>query len=234
MQPIILLTQKYTEKDPWGNGGIRFVRGNYITAVGASGFTSIVNGGGDPKIFADIADCVLFTGGGDLNPALYGEEVNGSVRVEDDIDEIELALFDAFYKAGKPIFGICRGIQLINVAMGGSLVQDIPTQVTLGAHKPVYAKETRYHSVHAEGFVKDLFGEDITVNSYHHQSVKALGSGLRAVAYTDEGVIEAIQHESKPIYAVQWHPERMLADEDHEGPDMKPYFDFMLRAVAGR
>ena len=123
--------------------------------------------------------------------------------------------------------GICRGLQLINVAMGGSLIQDIPDEVEdLTVHQKVYQKETAYHPVSAKegSLFCRLFGKDFITNSYHHQAIGTCAPGLIATVTTEEGIIEAVEHESKPIFAAQWHPERIVGQEQTELPNMLPLF----------
>ncbi len=143
---------------------------------------------------------------------------------------MELAYAKAFLAAKKPIMGICRGMQLINVALGGTLYQDIPTQ--LGYEHPHAAHEV----VAREGSeLSRLFGRRFTVNSYHHQAVKKLGEGLiaDAVFAEDERLVEAVHHETLPVAAYQWHPERMCGKDrmTQEGPDMEPLFRQFLEAA---
>ena len=143
------------------------------------------------------------------------------------LDEMELALFDAFYGAGKPIMGICRGLQMINVALGGSLIQDIPDEVDpLTVHQKVYRKETEYHPVTAQegSLFFQLFGKEFSTNSYHHQAIKDCATGLIPTVMTEDGIVEAMEHISKPIFAAQWHPERMVGQEQAELPNMLPLF----------
>ena len=150
-------------------------------------------------------DGLLISGGVEFNPKYYGEEVNGSIDIDDKRDEMEFKLFKAYLDAGKPIFGICRGCQFINVALNGSLIQhiDCHERHTNGKFHTVTAKEgSILHSLHGKEFI---------TNSYHHQAINKLGEGLKAVAWSENGkIIEGIEHESFPIFAVQWHPERMV------------------------
>jgi len=150
-------------------------------------------------------DGLVISGGVDINPKYYGQEIDGSVNVDNARDEIEFKLFNAYLRAGKPIFGICRGCQFVNVALGGSLVQhiDCHQKHTDGKFHTVTTKEKSIlHQVHGKEFI---------TNSYHHQAIDKLGKGLKAVAWSENGkIIEGIEHESLPIFAVQWHPERMV------------------------
>lgn len=140
-------------------------------------------------------------GGCDVSPKYYGEEINGTLKHYDFLDEIDFAYIRAFHNVNKPILGICRGHQVINVCFGGTLYQDIPN------HKNVW------HDIKLEenSFIKDLYKKDIiNVNSYHHQAVKKIADGFKVVAKSLDGTIEAMQY--KNIYTVQWHPEKYDAD----------------------
>ena len=159
-----------------------------------------------PDNIAELCDALVLCGGVDVHPKYYGEEIDGTEDIYEERDIHEMGLLDRFVKAGKPIFGICRGHQIINVYFGGNLVQDLDTR---DLHK---AEEDLAHEVVAEkdSILAQIYGERCFVNSAHHQAVKVPGKGLRVTQYslTDQ-VAEALQHESLPIYSVQWHPERM-------------------------
>ncbi|MBQ7034180.1 MAG: gamma-glutamyl-gamma-aminobutyrate hydrolase family protein [Clostridia bacterium] len=119
-------------------------------------------------------------------------------------DRLELSCIHSFLKANKPILGICRGMQMLNVAFGGTLTQHLPT-----AHLHLAPGEEIFHGVRTEGFMKKLYGRNLTVNSSHHQGVDRIGRGLIPAAWASDGVVEAFYHERLPIIGVQFHPERM-------------------------
>lgn len=225
MKPIILITCKNRDDD-FSVGGLCYTPANYCNAVIRAGGIPLISALADAREYAQIADGILFTGSNcDITPQLYGQENHGSVSCMASLDDMELALFDAFRSAGKPIFGICRGIQLINVALGGSLIQDIAEEVQgLTVHGEVYRKTTVAHPVTAKkgSLFEKLFGSSFTANSYHHQALNACGDGLIPTVTTEEGIIEAVEHESLPILGVQWHPERMIGDEFTDLTDMMP------------
>lgn len=153
---------------------------------------------------ADFGGLVL-PGGGDIDPALYGAENEGSRDIDRALDEAQLALADAFLRAGKPVLGICKGQQILNVYFGGGLVQHLATA-------PLHRQER--DAVHAceslpGAVLERLYGRRYPVNSMHHQGVGRLGEGLRAAAFAPDGAVEAIEHDSLPVLGVQWHPERM-------------------------
>ncbi|MDR2671227.1 MAG: type 1 glutamine amidotransferase [Oscillospiraceae bacterium] len=148
---------------------------------------------------------LLLTGGEDPDPAAYGQTVlNDTVQADRARDDWERALFEAFCAAGRPVLGICRGIQAINVFLGGTLIQDLPAQRGL-CHSGVT------HMVRAApgGFPHALFGARFPTNSAHHQAVDRPGGGLIPTAWADDGVIEAVEGRDAPVWGVQWHPERM-------------------------
>ncbi|MBE7003195.1 MAG: gamma-glutamyl-gamma-aminobutyrate hydrolase family protein [Ruminococcaceae bacterium] len=158
----------------------------------------------------DLADCdaLLLPGGADIHPGRYGQDFLGSVDVDEARDQCEWALFRLFLEKHRPILGVCRGAQLINAALGGTLHQHIE------GHSRLADGTDSMHAVHTDDpLLRSLYGERFTVNSAHHQAVDRLGNGLRAVAWADDGTIEAIRHETLPIFGVQWHPERLHSDD---------------------
>ena len=195
----------------------------YANAVYRAGGLPIPTCAVGAEELAELCDGLLLSGGVDLDPRYYGEEIlNDTVKIRPERDTFELALFRAFYKQGKPIFGICRGCQLINVALGGTLYQDLVEQKGLMHSDP----ELR-HAVHVEegSVLHRLFGTQFFVNSTHHQAVKDAAPGLRITARSDEGIVEAFEHESLPVLATQFHPERLTGVLwDDRTPDFAPLF----------
>lgn len=158
--------------------------------------------------YSDEYDGLILCGGVDVEPWRYGQPVNGSLAMDPERDEAEWKLIDAFMQAGKPIFGICRGCQILNVWFGGTLHQDIPTKAR---HRNDPKLPYLVHSVVVEdSLLEGMYGLEFTVNSCHHQAVDKLGAGLRLTAYCPEDqVVEAFTHETLPVFAVQWHPEKL-------------------------
>lgn len=184
---------------------------NYIKAVEAVGAEAVAEY--LPKVDTGY-DGLILCGGNDVDPKYYNEEIDGSVGIDAERDENEIALLSAYAKAGKPILGICRGHQLINIFFGGSLYQDIPER---GLHGRGEMGDGRHEvKAVADSIVGKLYGTEFSVNSAHHQAVKTLGEGLRASAIWGGKYIEAIEHTSLPIFGVQWHPERMCLDNARE------------------
>ena len=170
---------------------------NYRRAVEAAGGQALFGLETEPAV-----DALLLPGGGDLEPWRYGEENTASRGLEPERDAAELALLDRFTAAGKPVLGICRGLQTINVFFGGTLLQDIP------GHSAECGRD-RMHPVRSAGLFARLLGERGSVNSAHLQAAGRLGSGLEAAQWSPEGVTEALVHRRLPVWAVQWHPERL-------------------------
>ena len=173
---------------------------NYIHAfesIGAKVLASL------DKSKADQCDALLLPGGGDVNPTLYGQTINGSNPPDDVRDRNEIQLITRFLAMERPIFGICRGLQIINVTLGGSLKQHID------GHSQLPSKKDSIHMTCTDDpFLINLYGQEFAVNSAHHQVIDRLGDGLQAIQFSCDGYIEAIRHVSRPITAVQWHPER--------------------------
>lgn len=178
-------------------------RGNYIAALESCGAKVITST--DAR---DTAGCdgLLLPGGGDLDPALYGEENQGSFDIDPDLDRKEIELAHRFFEADKPILGICRGLQTLNTAFGGSLIQDLPTAAS---HRWAEADQAHEVSAMAGSFLIGIYGERFTVNSAHHQGVGRLAEHFQIAARADDGVVEAIQWPERKVYGVQWHPERL-------------------------
>ena len=179
---------------------------NYLRALGHLNAKGVVLYGIEKT---DDYDGLLIPGGWDADPALYGQQNRACEGVNQELDRLQMRSLELFTAAKKPVLGICRGEQMINIFFGGTLIQHIET-----AADHVYNKELstdRTHMTRAErgSFLEKLYGERFPTNSSHHQAVDRLGDGLRAVQWSEEGVIEGIEHETLPVWGVQWHPERM-------------------------
>jgi putative glutamine amidotransferase len=184
-------------------------------------------------------DGVLLTGGGDVNPALYGEAPHETFQAsEPGRDEYEIALVRAAIDARLPLFAICRGMQVLNIALGGTLVQDIPTMVNGAATHSV--PEPRYAIAHevwvAKGsllatlMAEKLDGDTCQVNSRHHQAVRQVAPGWEVSATAPDGVIEAMEQPGDVFrMAVQWHPENFWRTGE-----FRPLFEAFVDAARAR
>ena len=208
---------------------------------------SVRRAGGDPVELSSERDRpleviarshgLMLTGGGDVDPALYGEAPHPTFQPsEQGRDEYEIELVRAAMKADVPIFAICRGMQVLNVALGGTLVQDIPSMINGALHHSV--PEPRYAIAHevwvANGsslynLMKDkLEGEICQVNSRHHQSVKEVAPGWETTGTAPDGVIEAIEQPGDVFrLAVQWHPENFFRTGE-----FRPLFEGFIEAAS--
>ena len=197
----------------------------YFTYVTKAGALPVMLGTLDKeqaKEMAEKLDGVIITGGADIDPSFYHQENIACGAFDSVIDQTDINIYEAFKELGKPVFGICRGLQIINIAEGGTLNQDIPSanpknieHNQLNANPPLDFHKF-YHDVDIveDSKLFSIMGNHYHVNSTHHQSIDKLGEGLRITAYsTDDNIIEAI--ESDLVFAVQWHPERLAHDEKH-------------------
>lgn len=152
-----------------------------------------------------VYDKLLLPGGGDIHPSRFGQPDLGSKTVDSALDDIQFSLLNMFVRAGKPVLGICKGLQIINVYFGGDIIQDLPTSQT---HQ--YVGRDQFHPVqNAPGSVlHSLYGDTCTVNSAHHQGCGRIGHHLTVTQSSPDGVVEALEHTARPILGVQWHPER--------------------------
>lgn len=159
-----------------------------------------------------VLDGLLLTGGGDVEPARYGApQAPESGGIDADRDAAEAYLLEEAARRGIPVLAVCRGIQMLNVARGGTLVQHLPT-VTPEPHLVIERRTEAVHSVRidADSALSRIVGKDrVETNSLHHQAVDRLGRQLAAVAWADDGTVEAVEDPDRQIVAIQWHPEQM-------------------------
>jgi putative glutamine amidotransferase len=193
---------------------------DYVESIRRAGGepVEVVPGGEKPEHILARVDGLMLTGGGDVDPELYGETANSTFQAaEAGRDQFEIELSRAAMASGIPFLAICRGMQVLNVAMGGTLIQDIPSQVPGALEHAV--PEPRFHIAHEVWVSKGSLlatlladhmedGETCHVNSRHHQSVKVAAKGFDVTATSPDGVIEAMEMPGAPFcVAVQWHPE---------------------------
>lgn len=218
MKPLIGITASFTSSEH------QRVKNTYIEAViRAGGIPVILPTGTEKDIdrFVDKFDGFIFTGGGDVNPMLFGEEPHVDLGdVEPERDAFELPFVKAILASNKPLFGICRGMQVLNVALGGGVYQDIYAQQknTTIQHSQ---KAATYHASHYVRFTKGgllekIIGEEIIkVNSFHHQAVSDVKAPLQVSGKANDGTIEAIESTEHPfVVGLQWHPEALIEKDD--------------------
>jgi len=174
-----------------------------------------------PQIL-DAVDGVLFTGGNDLDPALYGEEWHPKAqRIDPDRQTFELALLAEVERRRLPALAICLGCQLFNVYRGGSLHQFLPDLGDKNEHRRLDATLRRHPiKIEADSAIGRAIGRsEISANTYHKQAVKDVGRGLRVTAVSDDGIVEGLEDPTMPLFAaVQWHPERLHTEAEHLAP----------------
>ena len=225
MRPLIGLTVGPTT----ARDGLEYarLRMTYVRAVEcAGGLPVLVPPLEDPATLTALLqrlDGVLLPGGADVDPAEYGEAINGSQDINPALDRLELAVARWAIEASLPTLGICRGQQLLNVALGGTLVQHID------AHAPQGARDALTHEFHVapdSRLARVLGATDLRVNSHHHQAVKQLGNGLEAVAWSDDGTIEGVESLAHPwLLAVQFHPEDLVTSHEQSRRLMEAFVE---------
>ena len=219
------------------------VENMYVVRLNHEYVNAVVKAGGIPMIVGStfgldeligLADGLLLTGGVDVDPALFGESIlNDTVHIDQKRDHLELQLIEKYWKTGKPCLAVCRGLQVLNVAFGGGLVQDIPAwggaTHSGGVEHTVAVKEG--------SLLHTLTGKtELAVNSYHHQCIaqgQLAAPFVPTAAWTGSGVtmIEAFEQPGYPLLAVQWHPERAYLNP--EGlTNMDPLFSWLVNTAA--
>lgn len=208
---------------------------NYSLAVAAAGGLPTMVAVLDPDLapeYVSTADALLITGGVDVDPYLYGAVPHPKLGVVDERrDAFELALYRAFREAGKPVLGVCRGHQVINVAHGGTLHQHVPAVPGAWQHQqkdprgaPIFPTSLQPGSRLARAFGS----LEIRTNGYHHQAIDRLGEGLIATAHSGDGLIEAVEEQAGSfVLGVQWHPEMSFA----AFPEQRVPFDLLVEAA---
>ena len=228
MKPIIGITPS-AQLDTLAHGTfLRYcMSAPYVRAVETAGGVPVIlppQRDAIDELLAAI-DGLLLSGGPDVNPARYGDDYihPATYGIDPDRDQFEIDLFDAALRQRIPVFGICRGIQVMNVALGGTLIQDVSTEYPGAAdvghrqHERGLEVSAIGHGVSAvESAPLPIFGNnDLGVNSFHHQAIRDLASDLTPAAYSPDGLVEAVVMRGKPeVFGVQWHPELMFERDD--------------------
>ena len=231
MRKPIIGTFSLVEDD----GVLSSIRNDYVSAIVKSGGIEVALPYTEDvqiiKEFIESCDGILFTGGVDIDPKYYGETNGGKVVVTSRYrDTLEMLAISEVVKTDKAVLGICRGCQMMNVGLGGTLIQDIPSEVdTTLIHRQGEPHSSPSHqiTIHRDSMLFETIKEErIGVNSLHHQSVKNLGKGLEIVAIADDGVVEAICDKNKKLFlGVQWHPERSYETEESSRAIFKAFVD---------
>ncbi|MDR2889826.1 MAG: gamma-glutamyl-gamma-aminobutyrate hydrolase family protein [Lachnospiraceae bacterium] len=179
--------------------------------------------------YPDEYDALVLPGGDDIDPVLFGQLNNGSRTIDRSLDRIQLMLLKEFVLRKKPILGICKGMQIINVFFGGDIIQHLDCHATheyIG-HDQAHGTLAREHS-----FLANLYCTHFTVNSAHHQGCGTPGRHLSYIQFAEDGTVEGLRHDTLPIIGVQWHPERMVFRPDEtemvDGRRLITYFIQMI------
>lgn len=190
----------------------------FVESIEQAGALPLIIPFSDPefaKEYVSRIDALILSGGQDVNPLSYGQEP--SLRLQNTNikrDEFEIALVKEAIKQKKPLLGVCRGMQIYNVATGGTLYQDLSDYKDLSVQhvqKSLTFKYTHTVDLEADSWIGDILGTEIVVNSYHHQAVDELSDTLRPTGYAKDGVLEAAESTNPDLqhYLLQWHPEWM-------------------------
>jgi putative glutamine amidotransferase len=225
MNPIIGITSRQPViKTSGGDLEAHVVNKVYTDAVIRNGGTPITLPPVAPSEATRIIDRIdglVLSGGGDIDPASYGGKLHDDMyAIDPRRDEFEFALVREAQRRKLPVLAICRGLQVLNVALGGSLIEDIPSEIGSTDHSIRGPEVVNCHqtvTIEPGSLVASAIGEaEVCVNSIHHQAVRKVAPGFRAAGWTSDGVIEVLDPEdhSWPILAVQWHPEYLAVEND--------------------
>lgn len=228
-KPVVMVTGEHgVSAKNMGFVSVYLLDKAYSRSISAAGGVPITPlGPCMEESYCEMADGLLLTGGSNVHSGRYhspffDEESASSVSY--DRDNIEFDLFRAFFKTERPVMGIGRGQQLINVALGGTLIQNL-SKLRNAEHA-----DGRLHSTRTEpgSILEKLYGSEFQVNSFHQQAVDKLGSGLRITARAADGVPEALEHDGKSVFSAQFHPELMSGEGSGETPKMHTLFEHFI------
>lgn len=216
-RPLIAITPDFDEQ-----AGYYKINARYMEAVYASGGTGVLlsmdMAEADVERLADRFDGFLFSGGGDIAPSFFGEAPHPRCgEISDRRDAFELPLLRALVRRGRPLLAVCRGVQVLNVALGGTIYQDVPAQLGIeeGCHRQTEPYDRAHHEVALTpgGLLERVTGRSgLSVNSVHHQAVRDPAPGVSVEARSGDGLIEALSLAGREeVLGVQWHPEQLFA-----------------------
>lgn len=216
----------------------QFVSGAYIQAIktvnGLPIILPLVKSNQAIADYVELCDGFLFCGGGDITPLLFGEEPRVGIGNTDiTLDIFQIRFMKAVLSSKKPVLAICRGMQVLNVACGGAICQDL-SLLDESVLNHMQTSNTRKDISHRVTFLPQtrmnrILGDFAYTNSFHHQAVSRLGDGLIASGHTSDHIIEAIEMPSHPfVIGVQWHPENMLQNSSN----MKQLFFAFIRSIS--
>lgn len=203
---------------------------HYISAITAAGAIPCAAYAPAPDL---TCDGLILCGGGDIEPTRFKQSNCGSHPPDPLRDTAEFTLVKAFFRTGKPILGICRGMQVLCVAAGGTLIQHLPPEQLL-FHLGTDAGDAVHPLRTADGsLLRTLYGETFSVNSWHHQAVAHVGTDFLPIAWSESGFPEAVMHATQPVLGVQFHPERMAWNNRRpDTADGAPVFHWFVRRCA--
>lgn len=235
MKPLIGITCNFTDDDKYGIAMDLGTKGQSLNVLAKDYIDMLLKSNSIPILipcsynrgllneYVKMCDGLILTGGNDINPVRYGKRADEHTGIIQDYrDDEEIFLFNNFFKMKKPILGICRGMEIINVALGGSLYVHLPDN---GFKCHSINSNERYKSVHEividdDCSLFDVFNRHkIFVNSYHHQGLNKIATLLKTVAVSDDGVVEGIELKDSSenyILGVQWHPEMMAVNNEEQ------------------
>lgn len=232
MPPIIGISVN-TEQRQLGTQALPYTYLNeaYAQAIVKAGGIPLLIPSVDPQLaqeYAAIIDGLLLAGGEDVDPCYYGETCLAETKPAfAHKDASDFALVQAVANQRKPIFGICRGFQVLNIAFGGTLIQDVSLLAkTQGSHVDLESPLIGQHQVQlqAGSRLAQLFGSSLRVNSLHHQTLGVVANPFMATARSHDGLVEGIEHQTLPIFGVQWHPELLALGSEQSTAALFHYF----------
>lgn len=243
-RPLVALTTSISATSGSHQRPSVFLYTSYIEALERVGLAPVLitPAHSSAAISAIVSACagIVLTGGEDVDPARYGEKPSPALgSVVRERDEMEWRVLDAALPRGVPVFGICRGLQVLNVYLGGTLYQDLNTErpgSVLHQQAEPWGRGSHYVSVAADTLLAEAIGSDrIFINSFHHQGIRDLAPTLRVTARAEDGLAEGVEAPDHPwLIGVQWHPERHEATAPETDPDRRLFETFRetVRAAA--